>query len=263
MTFCYIHPSIPWSIHSFIPFFICSSLHLSLHPFITLYSHFWGINFKITCKDPNIGLPRWCNGKESTCQCRRRKRCGFNPWVRKIPWSRKWQLAPVFLLGKFHGQRRLLGYSPWGHRESDITDHIHEHSEESFPMQPPPPTGYKRSQLCHIYMWQSWDMKIFVALLGDEVIGPRMLLHQELKTDTKFQLQASENKTVIFLLSQSMGTLNLRTATQFLFHKTQINPAVTMLRQTFPMENSSWALVICIVSFHPYSTLIKIKLSTR
>ena len=82
-------------------------------------------------------------------------------------------------------------------------------------------------------------MKIFVALLGDEVIGPRMLLHQELKTDTKFQLQASENKTVIFLLSQSMGTLNLRTATQFLFHKTQINPAVTMLRQTFPMENSS------------------------
>ena len=70
----------------------------------------------------------------------------------------------------------------------------------------PPPTGYKRSQLCHRYIWQSWDMKIFVALLGNEVIGPWMLLHQELKTDTKFQLQASENKTVIFLLSQSMGT---------------------------------------------------------
>ena len=82
-------------------------------------------------------------------------------------------------------------------------------------------------------------MKIFVALLGDEVIGPWLLLHQELKIDTKFQLQTSENKTVIFILSQSMGTLNLRTATQFLFHKTQINSAVTMLRQTIPMANSS------------------------
>ena len=49
-----------------------------------------------------IGLPRWCSDKESTCQYRRLKRCGFDPWVRKIPWSRKWQPAPVFLPGKFH-----------------------------------------------------------------------------------------------------------------------------------------------------------------
>ena len=42
-----------------------------------------------------IGLSRWLSGKESTCQCRRRKRCGFNPWVRKIPWSRKWQPTPT------------------------------------------------------------------------------------------------------------------------------------------------------------------------
>ena len=47
------------------------------------------------------GLPRWCSGKESTCQCRRCKRCGFDPWVGKIPWSRKWQPTPVFLTGKF------------------------------------------------------------------------------------------------------------------------------------------------------------------
>ena len=40
------------------------------------------------------------------------KRHGFNPWVRKIPWRRKWQPTPVFLLGKFHGQRSLAGYSP-------------------------------------------------------------------------------------------------------------------------------------------------------
>ena len=46
-------------------------------------------------------------------QCRRP---GFNSWVRKIPWRRKWQHNPVFLPGEFHGQRSLVGYSPWGHR---------------------------------------------------------------------------------------------------------------------------------------------------
>ena len=51
--------------------------------------------------------------KESTCQC---SRCGFDPWVGKIPWSRKWQPTPVFLPRKFHGQRRLKGCSPWGHK---------------------------------------------------------------------------------------------------------------------------------------------------
>ena len=57
--------------------------------------------------------------KESTCPCRRP---GFDPWVRKIPWRRKWQLTPVFFPGKFHGQRSLAGYSPWGHKESDMTE---------------------------------------------------------------------------------------------------------------------------------------------
>ena len=41
---------------------------------------------------------------------------GFSPWVRKIPWRRKWQPTPVFLPGEFHGQRGLEGYSPWGHK---------------------------------------------------------------------------------------------------------------------------------------------------
>ena len=50
------------------------------------------------------------SGTESTCHCRR---LGFDPWVRKIPWSRKWQPAPVFLPGKFHRQQSLVGYSPW------------------------------------------------------------------------------------------------------------------------------------------------------
>ena len=58
-------------------------------------------------------FPRWCSGKESTCQCRRHI---FDPWVEEIPWRRKWQPTSVFLPGKFHRLRRLAGYSPWGRR---------------------------------------------------------------------------------------------------------------------------------------------------
>ena len=47
---------------------------------------------------------------------------GFDPWVGKIPWRRKWQPTPVFLPGKPHGQRSLVGYSPWGHKVSDMTE---------------------------------------------------------------------------------------------------------------------------------------------
>ena len=59
------------------------------------------------------GLPWWLSGRESTCQCRRRR---FDPRVRKIPWRRKWQPTPVFLPGRSQGQRNLAGYSPWGHK---------------------------------------------------------------------------------------------------------------------------------------------------
>ena len=69
-------------------------------------------------------LPRWHSGKESTCQCRRHKRHGFNPWIGKISWSRKWQPTPVFLPGKFHGHWSLVGYSPQGSKELDMTDRM-------------------------------------------------------------------------------------------------------------------------------------------
>jgi len=67
------------------------------------------------------GLPWWLRGKDSTCQWRRHKRRGFDPWVRKIPWGREWQPTAVFLPGKSHGQRSLVGYSPWGCKESNRT----------------------------------------------------------------------------------------------------------------------------------------------
>ena len=65
------------------------------------------------------GLPWWFSGKESSCQCRR---CGFHPWVGKVPWRRAWHPTPVFLPGESHEQRSLACYSPWGCKELDTTE---------------------------------------------------------------------------------------------------------------------------------------------
>ena len=77
--------------------FTCITLYMTIRFYINMYSYLW--------------LPWWLSGKESACQFRRH---GFNPWVRKIPWRKKQQLTPLFLLGKSRGQRMLVSFSPWG-----------------------------------------------------------------------------------------------------------------------------------------------------
>ena len=69
-----------------------------------------------------MGFPGGASGTEPVCQCRRLKRHRINPWVRKIPWRRKWEPAPVFLPEESHGERSLAGYSPWGREELDMTE---------------------------------------------------------------------------------------------------------------------------------------------
>ena len=69
-------------------------------------------------------VPWWLSGKESACECKRR---GLDPWFGRIPWRRKWQPTPVFLLGKSHGQRSLADYRPWSCQELDtneVTEHV-------------------------------------------------------------------------------------------------------------------------------------------
>ena len=86
---------------------------------------------------PRIGFPGGASGKEPSWECRRYKRCRFNPQFRNIPWISEGQCTPVFLLGEFHGQRNLVGYSPWGLTESDMTEcayarertHTHTHTQ--------------------------------------------------------------------------------------------------------------------------------------
>ena len=66
-----------------------------------------------------MGFLGGSDGKASCLQC---ERPGFDPWVGKTPWRRKWQPTPVFLPGESHGLRSLVGYSPWGCKESDTTE---------------------------------------------------------------------------------------------------------------------------------------------
>ena len=93
------------------PSFMCLSMLRFGHDYWYCYhfnSHIYSL----------LGFPGGSVAKKPACQCRRR---GFDPWSRKMPWRRKWQPTPVFLPGKSHGQRSLVGYSPWGHKESDTT----------------------------------------------------------------------------------------------------------------------------------------------
>ena len=67
------------------------------------------------------GLPWWLSRLRIRPQC---GRPGFNPWVGKIPWRRERLPTLVFQPGEFHGQRSLAGYSPWGCKESDMTEQL-------------------------------------------------------------------------------------------------------------------------------------------
>ena len=62
---------------------------------------------------------------KSIClQCRRPR---LDPWVKKIPWRRRWQPTAVLLPGESHGWKSLVGYNPWGRKESDTTERLHFH----------------------------------------------------------------------------------------------------------------------------------------
>ena len=67
-----------------------------------------------------FSFPGGASGKESACQCKRPKNLKFDPWVRKTPWSRKWQPTLVFSPEKLHGQRKIHTHT-----------HTHTHTPQS------------------------------------------------------------------------------------------------------------------------------------
>ena len=80
-------------------------------------------------KEPQVlyQLPRWYSGKEfiSLHEIQEKRARSL---VGKIPWHSNWQPTPVFLPGKFHGQKNLWGYSPWSCKESNTTERTHTHT---------------------------------------------------------------------------------------------------------------------------------------
>ena len=98
--------------------FLVTSLILVIHDNATHLRSTHHV-FHVSPKGP-LGLRRL-----SVClHCRRP---GFDPWVGKIPWRRKWHPTPVLLPGKSHGWKSLVGYSPWSHKESNTTERLHFH----------------------------------------------------------------------------------------------------------------------------------------
>ena len=84
-----------------------------------------GLTFKHDILPQYMGcrsFPGGASGKEPTWLRRSGKRHRFDPWVGKIPWRKGWQPTPVFVPGESHEQGSLVGYSPWGRKELDMTD---------------------------------------------------------------------------------------------------------------------------------------------
>ena len=123
-------------------------------PSISMFIH-------VTC------FPDDASGKEPACQCRRHERHGFDPWVGKMPWRRKWQPIPVFLPGESHGQRSLAGYTPWGHKESDMTKRL-THTGYNW-------NGYKAQNLgCKsvgLLLWRQSLLTLFTTEFSWEMLG--------------------------------------------------------------------------------------------
>ena len=79
----------------------------------------------------NLGFPGGTSCEEPACQYRRHKRLRFDPWVGKIPRRRVWKPTPIFLPVESHGQRSLVGYSSWRHKQSDRAELASTHAPAS------------------------------------------------------------------------------------------------------------------------------------
>ena len=113
----------------------------------------------------------------------------FDPWVGKIPWGRKWQSTLGLMPGKSHGQRSLVGYSPWGRKESDMTERLHyipcpwDFPGENtgvgchFLLQGIFPTQRLNLCLLHLLHWQGYSLPLCQVLNKPVIQHPVPSLH--------------------------------------------------------------------------------------
>ena len=93
------------------------------------------------------------SGKESACQCKRGRRHGFDLWVRKSPWTRKWQPAPVFLPEKYREQRSLAGYSLVQFSHLVVSNSLRPYGLQHTRLSYPSPTPEACSNSCSSCQW--------------------------------------------------------------------------------------------------------------
>ena len=93
------------------------------------------------------------------------------------PWKRKWQSTPVFLPGKSHGQRSLVGYSPWGHKESDTTEATQHTNTQQWIRVPISPYPHQ-----HSFLVLS-DFLILAILAGVKVASHCILIRISVMTN--------------------------------------------------------------------------------
>ena len=127
-----------------------------------------------------MGPQRWHRGKESTCQCRRYRRHGFDHWVGMNPWRRKWQPTPVFLPGKSHGQRSLASYSPGGHTESATTEWLSKtHTKKTWAISDTTESNWKHTST-------DWNRSSL-----PEILTPEKLFNRDVNSRKKIGLRRS------------------------------------------------------------------------
>ena len=140
-----------------------------------------------------LRLPRWLHGKESGCQCSRRR---FNPMVRKILWRRKWQPMPVFLPGKSHGQRSLAGYCPWHRRRvrHDLVTKTRTKVKQ-MPQSSHKPTPFSLSTVSSLFSPASLFFSLSSPQPGEERLGKEGAKQVSSPFTTSRTIKSSHNNT--------------------------------------------------------------------
>ena len=112
---------------------ITITLCIMVNSFSVLSIFYWlnvTVNVSLFEIFPSFRFQFWWLRQQGTC--RQNGRPGFDSWVRKIPWRREWLPTPVFLPAEFYGQRRLVGYTPWGCKDLDTTEPLTLYTFYSF-----------------------------------------------------------------------------------------------------------------------------------
>jgi len=116
LWFCFSATLSSWFLSPGFPLWYCSRMGL------------WKLSQRVGLNSENRSFSSGALVKNPLANAEDTDYTGSIPGLGRFPWGRKWQPTPVFLPGKSHGQRSMVDYSPWGCKESDMTDHTHTHT---------------------------------------------------------------------------------------------------------------------------------------